>query len=111
MSPDPRIRSVVVDLVPEAKVVKNRPHLDLDVPGGTERLVSTGARVLRANHDSAEWTILPDPEGNQFCVFPSPGQRRTGSSLDRRVTQPASPTSEPRTSLAREYMMKWLSPS
>lgn len=54
--------------VPEPKAVKNRVHLDLgadDPAGEVTRLVGLGARVL---DDLDEWTVLADPEGNEFCV-------------------------------------------
>jgi Glyoxalase-like domain len=55
-------------LVPESKVVKNRLHLDLmadDVPAEVARLVALGASVLDV---LPAWTVLADPEGNEFCV-------------------------------------------
>ncbi len=59
-----------VDLipVPEPKTVKNRIHWDLesdDVAG----LVARGAGVLREPDDEINWTVMLDPEGNEFCVF------------------------------------------
>ena len=64
--------------VPEAKVVKNRLHLDLvtDQPMEVEvaRLVSAGARVVDVRRDPPThenpdyWTVLQDPEGNEFCL-------------------------------------------
>jgi hypothetical protein len=56
--------------VPEPKSGKNRLHLDLTVPDlslGVADLVARGATVL-AEHDG--WTVLADPEGDEFCVFP-----------------------------------------
>jgi hypothetical protein len=56
-------------LVPEAKVVKNRVHLDLtaDDPGVEKRrLLALGASVV-AEHD--DLTVLADPEGNEFCLL------------------------------------------
>ena len=51
---------------------KNRIHLDLS---GTERthevarLVELGASVVRTHeHDGFSWTVLRDPDGNEFCV-------------------------------------------
>ncbi|MEV6981112.1 VOC family protein [Sphaerisporangium sp. NPDC051017] len=58
-------------LVPEPKTVKNRLHLDLtcdDVESEVARLVGLGARVIAAREG---WTTLADPEGNEFCLFPS----------------------------------------
>ena len=70
--------------VPEAKVVKNRVHLDLNAGGGREvsiadrrhrvdeevrRLEALGARVLRPMEQRDEyWVVMQDPEGNEFCV-------------------------------------------
>ena len=53
--------------VPEQKTVKNRMHLD--VFGDVDELVGLGATVVRARDDEIEWTVLADPEGNEFCVF------------------------------------------
>jgi hypothetical protein len=73
---------VLFQKVPEAKVAKNRVHLDVNAGAGYEgearrhavdrevdRLVAHGA-VRIATHDSAHeyWTVLQDPEGNEFCV-------------------------------------------
>ena len=60
--------------VPEGKVVKNRVHLDVTLRSADElnRLVRLGARVLRPLGAVPEdrWTIMADPEGNEFCAFP-----------------------------------------
>jgi catechol 2,3-dioxygenase-like lactoylglutathione lyase family enzyme len=62
--------------VPEGKSTKNRLHVDLtadDRPAEVERLVGLGARAL-SDHDEwgAVWTVLADPEGNEFCVGQQP---------------------------------------
>ena len=57
-------------LVPEAKVVKNRVHLDLragDVGEEAARLVKLGATELARLEG---WITLADPEGNEFDVLP-----------------------------------------
>ncbi len=57
-------------LVPEAKTVKNRVHLDLrvgDVDAEMARLVDIGARVID-RPAGRDWVVLADPEGNEFCV-------------------------------------------
>ncbi len=59
--------------VPEPKRAKNRVHLDLvnPDPSAIDELVRLGATVVGdhevpgANH---RWTVLQDPEGNEFCV-------------------------------------------
>ena len=70
--------------VPEAKSLKNRVHVDLDVAGGpsaplderrarsqaeSRRLQSLGARELWINDDWRGFSIvMQDPEGNEFCL-------------------------------------------
>ena len=56
--------------VPEPKTVKNRIHWDVDVPD-VRLLTDRGARVLRGPDDEISWTVLADPEGNEFCAFVS----------------------------------------
>ena len=73
-------------MVPEAKVVKNRVHLDLQVSGGRTvplatrrdrvdaevgRLTGLGATRLRTlGHEGMDYygVVMHDPEGNEFCV-------------------------------------------
>ena len=56
------------------KTVKNRVHLDLtssaaDRDQEIDRLVSLGARRVDIGQTGKEsWTVLADPEGNEFCV-------------------------------------------
>ena len=57
-------------LVPEAKQVKNRVHLDLasaDVSAEVLRLAGLVARVLA---ERRAWVTMEDPEGNEFDVTP-----------------------------------------
>jgi predicted enzyme related to lactoylglutathione lyase len=54
--------------VPEPKTVKNRIHWDVVAPD-LGLLVAAGARVLREPDDDIGWTVMADPEGNEFCVF------------------------------------------
>ncbi len=54
--------------VPEAKTVKNRIHWDVDV-ADVQLLVDHGATVLREPGGDIRWTVLADPEGNEFCAF------------------------------------------
>ncbi|MER6398071.1 VOC family protein [Kitasatospora sp. NPDC001603] len=67
-------RRLLFQQVPEAKTAKNRLHLDLhpgpDARGATvERLEALGATVLRAvDEPGGSWTVMQDPEGNEFCV-------------------------------------------
>jgi predicted enzyme related to lactoylglutathione lyase len=50
--------------VPEGKQVANRVHWD--VVGDRDELVVVGATH---RWDTRGWTVLADPEGNEFCVF------------------------------------------
>ena len=61
--------------VPEPKVVKNRVHIDINLPdhAAMEHLQRLGARALEEIRDAQgrlRWTIMADPEGNEFCAFP-----------------------------------------
>jgi predicted enzyme related to lactoylglutathione lyase len=53
--------------VPEPKTVKNRIHWD--VFADVADMEAAGATVLRARDDEIGWTVMADPEGNEFCVF------------------------------------------
>jgi predicted enzyme related to lactoylglutathione lyase len=59
--------------VPESKEIKNRLHIDLrptDREAEVERLVDMGARhVDVGQREDESWTVLADPEGNEFCVL------------------------------------------
>ncbi len=57
--------------VPEPKTVENRLHWDVWLRPGArvEDLVDRGARVLRPRGEDLAWTVMADPEGNEFCVF------------------------------------------
>jgi predicted enzyme related to lactoylglutathione lyase len=57
--------------VPEPKTVKNRVHWDvtLNEGVGVDDVEAAGATVLRRPDDEIRWTIMADPEGNEFCVF------------------------------------------
>ncbi len=59
--------------VPEGKTAKNRMHFDLRAPGTVEaevaRLERLGATVMAPR---GHYTVMQDPEGNEFCVEPGP---------------------------------------
>jgi hypothetical protein len=64
--------------VPEGKTVKNRLHIDLaphtsqDRDAEIAKLVERGAtRVDVGQSPDVGWTVLADPEGNEFCVLGS----------------------------------------
>jgi predicted enzyme related to lactoylglutathione lyase len=58
--------------VPERRAGKNRVHVDLrtgDRPAEVARLVGLGAvEVAQHAAPGLAWTVLRDPEGNEFCV-------------------------------------------
>lgn len=54
--------------VPEPKTVKNRIHIDVTTPD-VQLLVDAGARLLRAPDEEISWSVLADPDGNEFCAF------------------------------------------
>lgn len=58
--------------VPEPKTHKNRIHWDVKlVDADVDALVAAGATLLREPAPDGNWWILADPEGNEFCAFPS----------------------------------------
>lgn len=60
--------------VPEPKTVKNRVHLDLeaeDPEAFIARAIGLGAtRLAEHKMPGIHWTVMSDPEGNEFCVAP-----------------------------------------
>jgi catechol 2,3-dioxygenase-like lactoylglutathione lyase family enzyme len=72
-APDSRgVRRLLFFRVPEPKTAKNRVHLDLAAkdPGAEiDRLVELGAtRVEYREGNGTGWTVMLDPEGNEFCI-------------------------------------------
>ncbi|GIJ49298.1 lactoylglutathione lyase [Virgisporangium aliadipatigenens] len=67
--------TIDVCAVPEAKTVKNRLHLDLRADGSSTeeeiaRVVALGGRHVDVGQPpDATWTVLADPEGNEFCIL------------------------------------------
>ena len=62
---------ILLQQVPEGKQGKNRLHLDFAVPDmKTEvaRLVGLGARELQTLDEPETFTVIQDPEGNEFCI-------------------------------------------
>ena len=50
---------------------KNRCHPDLHTPdhdADVARATALGAMVLDEHRETSRWTILLDPEGNEFCI-------------------------------------------
>ncbi|MFG2638217.1 VOC family protein [Streptomyces sp. NPDC048362] len=84
--PDPVSVCVDVVPVPEPKTAtKNRVHLDLATTSPAhqaelvERLKALGATPAQVGQGQVPWTVLADPEGNEFCVLePREVYRDTG---------------------------------
>jgi hypothetical protein len=83
VDPDGAGPRIYFQRVPEAKIVKNRVHVDVNVgtraPSPEEarrlvdrevdRLVAEGATNLRRDEEHGEyWAVMQDPEGNEFCI-------------------------------------------
>jgi predicted enzyme related to lactoylglutathione lyase len=70
-------RGLFFQKVPEPKTVKNRVHLDLRSPDAmdkeVERSKALGATVQgRVDVEGSFWTVMLDPEGNEFCILRGP---------------------------------------
>ncbi|MEU6380961.1 VOC family protein [Streptomyces sp. NPDC046909] len=85
--PDPVVLGIDVVPVPEPKSpTKNRVHLDLATTSAAHqteliaRLKALGATPAHVGQgDDVPWTVLADPEGNEFCVLePREIYRATG---------------------------------
>ena len=84
--PDPAVMYIDVIRVPEPKTVKNRVHVDLATTSLEHqaelvaRLQGLGAKPVDIGQGGdVPWTVLADPEGNEFCVLePRPGYADTG---------------------------------
>jgi Glyoxalase-like domain len=67
------VPDVVLLRVEDARVVKNRLHLDLrpaDQAVEVARLEALGAsRIDVGQGDDVTWVVLGDPDGNEFCVL------------------------------------------
>jgi hypothetical protein len=74
--------AVWINQVPEPKTVKNRVHLDVHTHSLAE-LTARGARVLQPATAEQAWTVLTDPDNQEFCAFVR--EFLTNSSLDNTV--------------------------
>jgi len=69
--------TIVFQQVPEAKVAKNRVHLDLivdDIEAEAARWVALGATRVSAQpvcEGGGCWIVMLDPEGNEICLCDS----------------------------------------
>jgi hypothetical protein len=58
--------------VAEPKTVKNRLHLDFrpdDQKAEVARFLALGAHLADVGQGQQSWTVMADPEGNEFCVL------------------------------------------
>ncbi|MFB6500932.1 MULTISPECIES: VOC family protein [unclassified Streptomyces] len=83
--PDPAAVCIDIIVHPEPKTVKNRVHLDLATTSTAHqaelitRLKGLGATLADVGQGDVPWTVMADPEGNEFCVLePRPVYRGTG---------------------------------
>ncbi|MGW3357445.1 VOC family protein [Streptomyces bungoensis] len=84
--PDPAVLGIDVVPVPEPRTAtKNRVHLDLATTSAAHRaelvarVTALGATPADVGQRDVPWTVLADPEGNEFCVLePREAHRDTG---------------------------------
>ena len=84
--PDPVAVCIDIVPVPEPKTTtKNRVHLDLATTSAAHQAVlvaqlrALGATPAHVGQGDVPWTVLADPEGNEFCVLePRETYRDTG---------------------------------
>jgi predicted enzyme related to lactoylglutathione lyase len=73
-APD-RLPGLLFGRVPELKTLKNRLHLDFrpdDHDAEVARLKAMGAAEVDVGQGpEVAWTVLADPQGNEFCVLSS----------------------------------------
>ena len=84
--PSDRTRGMYFQTVPEAKVAKNRVHLDVrpdtSMAAEVERLTELGATVRGfIEVEGSFWTQMRDVEGNEFCVLRGPDDGWTPETL------------------------------
>jgi len=60
--------TIWINRVAEEKTVKHRVHLDVFARDLAD-LTALVATVLVPPHDGQPWTLIADPEGNEFCAF------------------------------------------
>ena len=63
---------MLLQKVPEPNKVKNRVHIDLDVPSldaAVSRVRELGGHILKEfNEYGINWAVMTDPDGNEFCL-------------------------------------------
>jgi predicted enzyme related to lactoylglutathione lyase len=75
LRPTDGMPAIGIQRVPEAKVTKNRVHVDLQVDDleSVTRWVRShgGSRVADHRLGDFHWRVVADPEGNEFCLVPA----------------------------------------
>ena len=77
VDPEGKSKRLFFQRVPEPKSVKDRIHLDVR-PSGSMAAEVARLKELGATEDglveveNSFWTIMLDPEGNEFCVLRGP---------------------------------------
>ncbi len=72
--PDRNGPKLLLQHVSEAKLAKNRMHLDIETPdihAEAARLIDLGARRVTdtaCHEQGSTWLLMIDPEGNEFCI-------------------------------------------
>ncbi|MFB6394312.1 VOC family protein [Polymorphospora lycopeni] len=75
--PDPVAVCLDIIAFSEPKTVKNRVHVDLATTSAAHqaevvaRLKDLGATPVDVGQGDVPWTVMADPEGNEFCVLDS----------------------------------------
>ena len=69
--PGSSLESVDFVVTTKPKTVGEACPWDVELNEGAtvDDLVAKGASVLRLPDDVIHWTVMADPEGNEFCVF------------------------------------------
>lgn len=73
--PDPSAVCIDVVAVPDPEAVRYRVHLDLATNSAAHqaeliaRLKDLGATPADVGQGDVPWTVMADPEGNDFCVL------------------------------------------
>ena len=72
LAPDQSGTHLAFAAVPEAKITKNRLHLDItanDREQAVDRFIALGGSLVETrNQGDHTWSVMADPEGNEFCV-------------------------------------------
>lgn len=92
-----------IDIGPaqDAKSRKSRLHLDLRADGVStedelERLLALGARTVNIGQGpDVSWTVLADPEGNEFCLLKGTVQEQQATIASSAEERPAETESRP----------------